>query len=169
MDTTYDELYSELDTTVDSVAKKNAPKFDAKALLKRAGPIGAAAALLAGGIVYAVAPGQSERPPEEYIIPGEIIVQFDRDVTVREDASGSMLTGLSEVDSLNAMLEGESYRQMAPSSDEDIFDRFYLVDIDDSLDLDTWMGRFDSVEGVQWAGYNVRMSIPDLPDLPAET
>ena len=117
---------------------------------------------LVGSGGYALA-NRNVEPPEESIVQGQFIVRFDEEIDVTEN-DGSVVTGLDEVDALNRELEGETYRQLAPHSDEYEFDNFYLVDINDSLDLKEVMKDFSRADGVEWVGYNIKMGIPELMD-----
>ncbi len=156
---TYKELSHELDETVDTVVKKNAPKLDAKALLKKALPLGVTVALVA--VAHGLYSGTADVPAE--YVPGELIVKFDDEVTVRYDAQGDAVTGFSEVDSLNEILSGESYRQLAAHPGEQQVDMLYVVDVDDSLDLEEWVERFNAAEGVEFADFNWLDTFPDEP------
>lgn len=149
------EQYGNLKGAVDRAKKRSAaPSIGAGKIA-----IAAAAVLGLAGGGYALAERNAE-PAEEYIVKGQFIVQFENEITLSEK-EGSVVTGLDEVDALNKGLEGESYRQLAPASDEDEFDNWYLVDIDDSLDLKEVMKDFSSVDGVEWVGYNIKMGIPE--------
>ncbi len=151
-----DELTKESMDTLDSAIKKHKPK---KSGLKWLG-IGAGAAL-AAGLAYAAVPNE-EVPEYE---PGQLVVHFEEELELTIEADGNLATQFKEVNAINDMLSGESYRQMAVHSDEDDWDEWYLVDMDDSIDLNNVMKQFENANGVEWVGYNLIMGIPDLPEV----
>ncbi len=151
---TYTGLYNELDSTVDAVMKKH---HDPRKAAKRAAVGAAALALVAGGAIAGLA-GRGEQPA---YVPGEFLVEFDDAVSVRYDAEGDAVTGLSDVDRLNEILAGESYDQLVQPSAEHELDNWYRVDVDDSLDLESWMERFENADGVESVTFNGIMAVND--------
>ena len=145
----YEALRSEMDSVLDGAVKKHHDMGKARKRILVAAAAGAMALAGAGGYVAAT----QESAPAEYV-PGEFLVKFDDAVTVRYDAEGDAVTGLLGVDRLNEMLSGEQYEQVAPASDEHELDNWYVVDINDSLDLESWMERFESADGVELVDYN---------------
>ncbi len=137
-----DEVYNESIATLDGAIEKYKPKsrVPTKALMIGGG---VAAAMLAGG--YALVGTQDAA--SEYV-PGEFIVEFEEGFEP------------SDMESLNDRLEGETY--------EHLFDNWYLVDIDDSLNLNTWMDRYEDAEGIEYVQENAIVTldyiIPELSD-----
>lgn len=124
-----------------------------------------AAAGVAGG-AYALA--QRDAEPETEYIAGQLVVKFDRELEITLQQDGNVVTGLDEVDALNAQLQGESYEQLVAHSDEHGLDQWYVITFDESEDIGSLIERFSAADGVIRAERNGWMhpeyEVPELTD-----
>lgn len=160
----YDELTCEMDAALDGVSAKRSvrlPKGAAKALA-----VAAAAAALAAG-AYALSRDEAPAGPDH--IPGELLVKFERELTLARDADGDVLTGISSVDTLNERITGETYEQLVQHSDEHDLDTVYVVTLPESTDLEAVMEQFSVLDEVDYVERNAWM-YPDyeVPDISPE-
>ncbi len=130
----------------------------AKAMLVGLGSIMAIAGLGAG--VNALTPNDVEFEQDEYVA-GQFLVKFDDEISINLGEGDNVITGLDEIDALNDELKNETYGQIAPHSDLHELDNWYVIDIDDSLDLESWMEEFKDAEGVEKVGYDLILTTDD--------
>ena len=155
--------YSDLKGAVDKAKKNSTVKMSggAKAMLAGLGIM--AATGIAGG-AYSLLQKDAGLEPDDYVA-GQFLVKFDYPIDVMAlGPDENVITGLPEVDGINQRLEGEVYEQLVADSPEHELDNWYVVDIDDSLDLESWMKEFEDAEGVEMVGYDLILTIPELQD-----
>lgn len=161
----HDKQYGDLKGAVDRAKKHHAVQISNESKAMLAG-IGILAAAGLGSGVYALANRGAE--PETEYIAGQLVVKFDRELEISLQNDGNVVTGLEEIDALNAQLQGESYEQLVAHSEEHELDQWYIITVDENEDIESLIEMFSSAEGVIASERNGWMhpeyEVPELSD-----